>query len=77
MVTPVSLEPPCPGDGSGICERPKTRRERYEEAKQEARAEYYEEQYENHLQQQAREQYRHEQEQRAFRAFRELFGDGE
>lgn len=66
MVTPISLEPPRPGDGSGICERPKTRGERYEEAKQETQAEYYEEQYEKYLK---------EQEQQAYRAFRELFGD--
>lgn len=68
MVTPISLEPPRPGDGSGICERPKTQRERYEETKQEAQEAHAEKMI-------VQIQYRHEQEQRAYRAFRELFGD--
>jgi len=41
MVTPISLEPPRPGDGSGICEYPETERDRYERQRQEAEAEYW------------------------------------
>lgn len=43
MPAPISLIPPSPGDGSGICERHETERQRYERRKQEARAEYWEE----------------------------------
>lgn len=41
MPMDVRDHPPSPGDGSGICERQETERQRYERKKREARAEYW------------------------------------